>query len=347
MNRRRMKAVRFHRHGGPEVLQYEEAPDPVPGPEVALVRVRACALNRLDIWARNGLPNVEIPMPHISGSDIAGVVEWVPAEEKDFRKGDEVLVNPGVGCGRCEKCLLGKDNQCRFYTIIGYGVDGGYGELVRVPRTNLVRKPGAMSFEEAASFPLVFLTAYHMLVTKAGLGAGEVVLVVAANSGVGSAAVQVAKLVGAEVIATAGDADKMERARQLGADQVVDHYKQDVLSEVRRMTGKRGVDVVVEHVGKATWDGSVKALAKGGRLVLCGATTGADVTTDLRYVYNRELTIYGSFMASRGELLRVVSLFEAGRLKTVVDSVYPLEKAGEAQRRMEESKHFGKIILKV
>ncbi len=342
-----MKAVRFHRHGGPDVLQYEDAPDPVPSSDEALVRVKACALNHLDLWARNGLPNVQIPLPHISGSDIAGVVEWVPPEEKEFKRGDEVIVNPGIGCGRCDRCLIGKDNQCRYYTIIGYGVDGGYAELVKVPRTNLIRKPEGMGFEEAASFPLVSLTAYHMLVTKAGVGAGDTVLVLAGNSGVGSAAIQVAKLHGAEVIATAGDAEKMERAKQLGADHTIDHYKQDVLAEVRRITGKRGVDVVVEHVGKATWDGSVKALAKGGRLVLCGATTGAEVVTDLRYVYNRELTVYGSFMASKGDLLKVVELFKARKLRTVVDSVFPLERAGEAQQKMESSKHFGKIVLKV
>ena len=342
-----MKAVRFHEHGGPEVLRYEEAPDPVPDGDEALVRVKACALNHLDIWARNGLPNVVIPMPHISGSDIAGVVEWVPKEEKEFKKGDEVIVNPGVGCGRCERCLAGVENQCRDYTIIGYGVDGGYAELVKVRRTHLVRKPHGMSFEDAASFPLVFETVYHMLVTKARVGPEDTVLVLAANSGVGSAAVELAKLLGAEVIATAGDADKAERALKLGADHTIDHYKQDVLAEVRRITSKRGVDVVVEHVGAATWAGSVKALAKGGRLVTCGATTGAEVTTDLRYVYNRELTIYGSFMAGTGELSEVVRLFEQGKLKTVVDSTYPLERAGEAQARLEGSRHFGKVVLKV
>ncbi len=340
-----MKAVRFHRHGGPEVLQYEEAPDPVPTADEALVRVKACALNHLDLWARNGLPNVEIPLPHVSGSDIAGVVEWVPQEERALAKGDEVIVNPGIGCGRCEKCLAGKDNQCRDYTIIGYGPDGGYAELVKVRRDHLIRKPDRMSFEEAASFPLVFETAYHMLATKARVAPGETVLVLGANSGVGSAAIQIAKLFGARVIATAGDQDKLGRARALGADEAVDHYKQDVLAEVRRLTEKRGVDVVVEHVGRATWAGSVKALAKGGRLVTCGATTGAEVATDLRYVYNRELTVYGSFMAGMGELLEVVKLFKEGRLKTVVDSVYPLERAAEAQSKMEGSRHFGKIVL--
>jgi NADPH:quinone reductase-like Zn-dependent oxidoreductase len=342
-----MKAVRFHRHGGPEVLQYEEAPDPAPSADEVLVRVKACALNHLDIWARDGLPNVEITMPHISGSDIAGIVEWVPPEEKELRKGDEVIVNPGMGCGRCDKCLSGKDNQCRYYTIIGYGVDGGYAELVNVKRTHLLKKPEGMTFEEAASFPLVFETAYHMLVTKARVAPGDVVLVLAANSGVGSAAIQVAKLHGAEVIATAGDVEKLKRARALGADYTIDHYKQDVLAEVKRITEKRGVDIVVEHVGKATWERSVKALAKGGRLVLCGATTGSEVPTDLRYLFNRELTIYGSYMAGMGELLEVVKLFKTGKLKAVVDSIFPLSEAAEAQKKMVSSKHFGKIILRV
>jgi NADPH:quinone reductase-like Zn-dependent oxidoreductase len=341
------KAVRFHKHGGPEVLQYEEAPDPVPNSDEVLVRVKACALNHLDLWARNGLPNVVIPMPHISGSDIAGVVEWVPSEEKEFRKGDEVIVNPGIGCGRCDRCLSGRDNQCRDYTIIGYGVDGGYAELVKVLRTHLIRRPVSMTFEEAASFPLVFETAYHMLVTKARVGPGDTVLVLASSSGVGSAAVQVAKLLGARVIATAGDPAKMEKARRLGADITINHYEQDVLAEVKKLTDRRGVDVVVEHVGSATWDESVKALAKGGRIVTCGATTGAEVATDLRYVFSRELTVYGSYMAGTGELPEVVKLFQEGRLKTVVDSVFPLEKAADAQVRMEGSTHFGKIVLTV
>jgi NADPH:quinone reductase-like Zn-dependent oxidoreductase len=342
-----MKAVRFHRHGGPEVLRYEDAPDPVPGEGEALVRVKACALNHLDIWGRNGLPRVKIPLPHISGSDISGVVEWVPEEEKEFAKGDEVIVNPGLGCGRCERCLSGKDNQCRSYTIIGYGVDGGYAELVKVRRDHLIGKPKGMGFVEAASFPLVFETAYHMLVTKARTKPGETVLVLAANSGVGVAAVQIAKLLGAKVIATGGDPDKMKKAQQLGADATVDHYKQDVLDEVGRLTDRRGVDVVVEHVGRATWEGSLKALAKGGRLVTCGATTGSEVQTDLRYVFNRELTIFGSYMSGMGELPEVVRLFEQGRLRTVVDSEFPLEKAAEAQERMEQSRHFGKIVLTV
>ena len=342
-----MKAVRFHRHGGPEVLQFEEALDPVPNDDEVLVRVKACALNRLDIWARIGLPNVKIPLPHISGSDISGVVEWVPGEEKEIERGMEVIVNPGIGCGRCDRCLLGEDNQCRYYTVIGYTMDGGYAELVKVPRANIIPKPDGMSFAEAASFPLVFLTVYHMLVSKARIQSGETVLVLGANSGVGSAAIKIAKLYNTTVIATGGDEKKLARAKELGADHTINHYEQDVAGEARAITRGRGVDIVVEHVGKATWEKSIRALAKGGRLVLCGATSGADVATDLRYLFNKELTVYGSYMGSKGELLKVVELFRQGRLKTLVDKTFPLKDAVLAQQRMERSEHFGKIVLKI
>ncbi len=342
-----MKAVRFHNHGGPEVLQFEEAPDPVLGMGDILVRVKACALNHLDLWARNGLPNVKIPLPHISGSDISGVVESVTTSEKEIREGMEVVVSPGISCGRCERCLLGMDNQCRFYKIVGYEVDGGYAELVKVPRMNLIAKPEGMSFVEAASFPLVFLTAYHMLVSRARIQAGETVLVLGAGSGVGSAAIQIAKIYNANVIATAGDEKKLAKAKELGADHTIDHYKQDVAEEARSLTGKKGVDVVIEHVGKATWEKSIRSLAKGGRVVTCGATTGAEGITDLRYVFNRELSILGSYMGSKGELLKVVELLKSGKLKPVVDRTYPLKDANAAQERMEKSEHFGKIVLTV
>jgi NADPH:quinone reductase-like Zn-dependent oxidoreductase len=342
-----VKAVRFHKHGGPEVLNFEEAPDPVLKADAALVRVKACALNHLDIWARAGLPNVKIPLPHISGSDISGVVERVPREEKEIARGMEVIVNPGIGCGRCDRCLLGMDNQCRYYTIIGYTIDGGYAELVKVPLTNIIPKPEGMSFAEAASFPLVFLTVYHMLVGKARIQSGETILVLGANSGVGSAAIQLAKLYNAIVIATGGDDNKLAGAKKLGADYTINHYKEDVAAGAKAITGNRGVDIVVEHVGKATWDKSLRALAKGGRLVICGATSGPEAVTDLRFVYAREITVYGSYMGSKGELLKVVELFRQGRLKTVVDRTFQLKDAALAQERMEKSEHFGKIVLTV
>lgn len=341
-----MKAVRFHQHGGPEVLRYEDAPDPATVGDEVLVRVKACALNHLDIWERTG-QNVKIPLPHISGSDIAGVVEGIPGYDKELQKGMEVVVNPGLGCGRCEECLGGRDNLCRYYTIIGNGTDGGYAELVKVPRRNIIPKPERMDFVQAASVPLVFLTAYSMLVTKARLKAGETVLVLGASSGVGIAAIQIAKAYNANVIATAGSDEKLKKATELGADYTVNHYTQDIAEEAKKFTGRRGVDIVIEHVGKATWDKSVKALAKGGRLVVCGATSGSDALTDLRYVYNKELTVYGDYMGSSGDTLKVLELFNQRRLRPVVDRVYPLSKAREAQERMEKSEHFGKIVLTV
>ncbi len=342
-----MKAVRFHQYGGPEVLVYEDAPDPVRESEEVLVRVRACALNHLDIWERVGPPRTKVSLPHISGSDVSGVVEEAPAGEKELQRGSEVIVNPGVGCGRCEKCLSGKDNQCRYYGIIGSEFDGGYAELVSVPRRNVIQKPERMDFVQAASVPLVFLTAHHMLASRAAIQPGETVLVLGAGSGVGVAAVQIAKAFGANVIATAGTDDKLRRAVELGADSVINHNTQDIVTEAKKFTGGRGVDVVVEHVGKATWDKSVKSVAKGGRIVTCGATTGFDAETDLRYVYSKEISVYGSFMGSAGELLRVLELFKQRRLRPVVDREFPLSAAAEAQVRMEKGEHFGKIVLKV
>jgi NADPH:quinone reductase-like Zn-dependent oxidoreductase len=342
-----MKAVRFHQHGGPEVLQYEDAPDPIPTDDEVLVRVKACALNRLDIWARVGLPNVKINLPHISGSDIAGVVEQVQPHEKELNQGMEVIVNPGLGCGRCEKCLSGRDNQCRYYKIIGNGTEGGYAELVAVPRRNIFPKPYRMDYAQAASVPLVFLTAHHMLVTKAAVQPGETVLVLGAGSGVGIAAIQIAKANNANVIATAGTDAKLRKAIQLGADYTINHRTQDIVEETRKYTENRGVDVVVEHVGTATWDKSVRSLCKGGRLVTCGATTGSDAQTDLRFVYSKELTIYGSYMGGSGELLRVLELFKQRRLRPVVDMTYPLSSAKDAQIRMEKGEQFGKIVLLV
>lgn len=342
-----MKAVRFHRYGGPEVLQYEDAPDPVRAHDQVLVRVKACALNHLDIWQRIGPPRVKVNLPHISGSDISGIVEEAPDGVKELQKGAEVIVSPGLGCGTCEKCLSGRENQCRYYGIIGSECDGGYAELVAVPKKNVLPKPERMDFVQAASVPLVFLTAYHMLVTKAAVEPGETVLVLGGGSGVGVAAIQIAKAFGANVVATAGTDSKLKKAVELGADFVLNHHTQDIMTEAKRFTGGRGVDVVVEHVGKATWDKSVKSVAKGGRIVTCGATTGFDAETDLRYVYSKEISIYGSFMGGAWELLKVLELFRQRRLRPVVDREFPLSSAMDAQARMEKGEHFGKIVLAV
>ncbi len=341
-----MKAVRFHQHGGPEVLQYEDAPDPVlSGPDQALVRVKACALNHLDIWGRIGPPYSKPSLPHIPGCDIAGVVEEVPPHEKELREGMEVIVSPGIGCGRCEKCISGMDNQCRRYAIIGNDVDGGYAEFVAVPARNVLPKPERMDFVQAASVPLVFMTAYHMLVTKARVQPGETVLVLGAGSGVGIAAIQIAKAHNANVIATAGSEAKLRKAVELGADFTVDHSTKKISEEAKRYSEGRGVDVVIEHPGKATWEQSLKSVAKGGRIVTCGATTGYDATTDIRYVFSKEITIFGSYMGGSGELLRVLELFKQRRLRPVVDISMPLSRARDAQVRMERSEHFGKIVL--
>ena len=257
----------------------------------------------------------------------------------------EVIVSPGIGCGRCERCLSGSDNQCRRYSIIGSESDGGYAELVIVPARNVLPKPERMDFVQAASVPLVFLTAYHMLVTKAKVQPGETVLVLGAGSGVGIAAIQIAKAHNANIIATAGSDSKLKKAVELGADHTVNHKTMKVSEEARKYTEGRGVDVVVEHPGKATWEESLKSVGKGGRVVTCGATTGYDATTDIRYVFSREVTIFGSYMGGSGELLRVLELFKQRRLRPVVDIAMPLSRAKDAQIRMEKSEHFGKIVL--
>jgi len=342
----RVKAVVFYEHGGTDKLRYEDRPDPVVKDNEVLIRVKACALNHLDLWGRKGLPGVQIPLPHISGSDICGEVVGTGKHVTKARPGDVVMVSPGLSCGMCEYCLSGRDSMCRSYKIIGYLVDGGYAELVSAPEVNLIPKPDWLKPEEAAAIPLVFMTAWHMLVSRAGISPGEVVLILGAGSGVGTAAIQIAKLCGAHVIATAGSQEKLELAKALGADDVINHNQQDITEEARKLTGKRGVDVVFEHVGSATWEKSIKALAVGGRLATCGATTGYVGQTDIRYVYSRQLSILGSYMASKAELLKVVDLVGQRRLKPVVDKVYPLADAAKAQDRMEKREHFGKIVLR-
>jgi NADPH:quinone reductase-like Zn-dependent oxidoreductase len=341
-----MKAVRFHQHGGPEVLRYEDAPDPVPAAGEALVRVRACALNHLDLWERRGLPRVTIPLPHISGSDVAG--EVVTSSSLDVPSGSRVMLQPGLSCGRCTACLSGRDNECPQYEVLGYrNHDGGYAELVKVPLQNLVKIPDHIDFTQAAAFPLTFLTAWHMLLTRGGLAAGDDVLVLAAGSGVGQAAIQVARLQGARVIATAGSDEKLERARELGANHVIHHHKQDIVEEIKRFTDRRGVDIVIEHVGEATWPKSMRALARGGRVVTCGATTGANGAIDLTALFAKQLSILGSYMGTKSELIDAARPFFDGRLKPVIDRTFPLADAAGAQRRLEASEQFGKIVLDV
>jgi len=311
------------------------------------VRVKACALNHLDLWVRAGMPNVPIPLPHIPGSDIAGEISQIGAEVTTVRVGQKVVLAPGVSCGKCPACISGEDNRCRQFTNLGYMIDGGCAEFVRCPEVNCLPYPENLTFEEAASIPLVFQTAWHMLVARAGLQPGETVLILGAGSGVGSAAIQVAKFFGAIVIATAGSDAKLEKAKELGADHAINHKTQKIRDEVRRITNKAGVDVVFEHVGTATWEDSVASLAPSGRLVTCGATTGYDAKIDLRFLFVRQLSLLGSFMGTKSDLQRVMKLVSAGRLKPTVDRVFPLAEAAAAHAYLESGSQFGKVVLAV
>jgi NADPH:quinone reductase-like Zn-dependent oxidoreductase len=337
-----VKAVRFHEHGSPDVLRYEDAPDPTPQIGRAIVRVRACALNHLDLWQRRGIERVRIPFPHISGADVSG--EVVDAGGSTWTIGARVMVQPGLGCGKCPACAEGADNQCADYDLLGYRSDGGYAELVSVPLENLIPIPDYIGFVQAAAFPLTFLTAWHMLVSRARVRAGDTVLVLAGGSGVGQAAIQVARLFGARVFSTSGP-EKIDRTRALGAEEVFDHYTVEYDKEMRRLTNGRGADILIEHVGEATWDRSVRALARGGRLVTCGATTGHKAGIDLRHLFARQLSLLGSYMGTRAELIEAAQHFFAGRLAPVVDEVLPLSRAAEAHARLEAKAQFGKIVL--
>lgn len=339
-----MKAVRFHAHGGPEVLRFEDAPDPAPAPGRAIVRVRACALNHLDLWERRGLDRVPLPLPHISGSDVSG--EVVDSGGGPVPPGTRVMLQPGLRCGVCPPCRAGRDNLCVRYDVLGLHSDGGYAELVAVPAENLIPIPDHVDDLAAAAFPLTFLTAWHMLVTRARVAAGDTVLVLAGGSGVGQAAIQIARHAGARVFATSAPS-KIDRTRALGAEHVFDHYSGDFSRDVKRLTGGRGADVVIEHVGEATWERSVRSLANGGRLVTCGATTGARGAVDLRHLFARQLSLLGSYMGQFSDLRDAAPLFFAGRLRPVIDEVFPLARAADAQRRLEAREQFGKVVLRV
>jgi NADPH:quinone reductase-like Zn-dependent oxidoreductase len=341
-----MKAVVLTEYGGPDVLHVAEMPEPQIGANEVLVRVRACALNHLDLYLRRGLPTQPLEFPHILGSDIAGEVAKIGPAVNNVRVGDKVLLAPGIGCGQCEQCIAGQDNFCKSYTLFGSAVQGGYAEFVRAPAVNVIAIPGTLTFEQAAAVPLVFLTAWHMLLTRVRLRPAEEVLVIGASSGVGSAAIQIAKAVGARVIAASTSEAKLAKAKELGADEVV-ASRGEFAREVKRLTGGRGVDVVFEHVGQATWEQSIYSLTRGGRLVTCGATTGFDGKLNIGYLFARHLSILGSFMGAKSELFAVLELFKRGPLRPVIDCVLPLERAREAHERLEKHEQFGKIVLSV
>jgi NADPH:quinone reductase-like Zn-dependent oxidoreductase len=339
-----MKAIRIHEFGGPEVLRYEDVPDPQPRKDQVLVRVRTCAMNHLDIWVRKGLPGVQLP--HIPGSDVAGEIVEVGEYVSGLNPGQRVLLAPMHFCNHCAKCVAGLQNQCREFSVLGNAVDGGNCELIAVPAVNVIPIPDSLDFNQAASVPLVFLTAWHMLTGRAAIRPGQTVLILGANSGVGIAGIQIAKqLFQCRVITTAGDEHKMAKARELGADHVINHYQQKISEEVRKITDKEGVDIVLEHVGPATWDESVRSLKPAGTLVTCGATTGPQVGIDLRFVYSRQLSILGAYMGTMGELHEVLKHVFSGRVKPVVDRTFPLKEARAAHEYMEKSQMFGKIVL--
>jgi len=338
-----MKAVRIHEFGGPEVLRYEDVPDPQLRKDQVLVRVKACAMNHLDLWVRKGFPGVKLP--HILGSDIAGEIVEIGEYVTGFKPGQRVLLAPMYFCNHCAQCVAGLQNQCREFTVLGNGVDGGNCELIAVPAVNVIPILDSLDFNQAASVPLVFLTAWHMLVGRAGIRMGQTVLVLGASSGVGIAAIQIAKLFHARVITTAGDENKLEKARALGADYGINHYQQKISEEVRRITNKEGVDIVIEHVGEATWNESMKSLKPGGTIVTCGATSGFNAAFDLRFLFSRQLSMLGSYMGTMGELYQVLGHVFAGRLKPVVDRTFPLREIRSAHEHMERSQMFGKIVL--
>lgn len=342
-----MRAVIIKKHGDVDELTLADVPKPQISNEEALVRVRACALNHLDIWTRQGMPGIKIPMPHILGCDISGEVAEIKSSLSKIKEGTHVVVSPGISCGVCEFCKIGWDSLCDQYQILGFQVDGGYAEFVNVPVKNLIPVSDRYAFEEWAACPLVFVTAWHMLVTRVELKKGETVLIHAAGSGVGSAAIQLAKMKGAKVITTIGSDEKEKKAKLLGADHIINYKTKDFVKEVQSLTNGKGVQVVFEHIGTETFIKSLACLSKKGRLVTCGTTSGGIVQIDLRFLFVRQHSLLGSYMGGKSELDQVVKHLESGELKSVVDTVFPLEKARDAHRHMLDRKNFGKIVLKI
>jgi NADPH:quinone reductase-like Zn-dependent oxidoreductase len=341
-----VKAIRFHQHGGPEVLRYEEVPTPAPGPGQVLIGLRAAALNHLDLFVRTG-QTPGVTLPHIGGADGAGVVLANGPGAARYPAGTRVFFDPGLSDGICDYCARGEHSLCDRWEILGEHRDGTFAQAVVMPEINLRAIPGELSFEEAAAFPLVFLTAWRMLITKARVIPGESVLILGIGGGVALAALQIAKHVGARVFVTSGSAEKLKRAQALGADVLINHQETDFSKEVWRITEKRGVDVIVDNVGAATWDRSIRALARGGRLVICGATSGPKPDEDLRRLFVKQVTIYGSTMGTRHDWEQLNRLLAAKTLRPIVDRVFKLEQAAQAQALMESQGQFGKIVLSI
>ena len=341
-----MQAIRIHEHGSRDKLAIDSLPVPEIQPDEVLIKVKTAALNHLDIWVREGIPGV--PLPLTMGSDAAGVIEEmgaIAAREFAFKEGDDVLGIPIRSCGRCDLCNQGKDNLCRDFHIPGESIQGVQAEYIAVPASYILPKPENLTWAEAAALPLAAMTAYHMLVPKVQLKPGEWILIYGASSGIGSMAIQIAKALGAKVITTAGSEEKIQAAEQLGADYIINYKKQPVGKTVREITDRRGVDVVFEHTGEKTWNESLRALSKGGRLVTCGATTGPIVKIDLRAVFIKHQQIIGSTMGTRQDMVNILELVKTGKLKPVVDTIFPFKEIKNAHQHLEDGHQFGKIVL--
>lgn len=342
-----MKAAVFYEHGGPEKIQIADVPKPQIGRSDALIQVKACALNHLDLWVRRGLPSLETKLPFWSGSDVAGIVAEVGADVTAFKPGDRVLINPSLYCGVCEYCVAGEESLCVDFKLLGEHVPGGCAEYVAAPAGNLVRLPDDFSFEEAAAVPLVFQTAWRALITQARIRPGEDVLILGASGGVASAAIQIAKLAGTRVFVVTSSPEKIAEAKELGADVGLNRNEVDFSREIWKLTNKRGVDVVLENVGTPTWKQSLRSLAKGGRLVTYGATAGPVGETDIRVVFWKQVHIIGSTMSNRKEFADVTKLIFQRKLRPVIDRVFPLEQVRQAHERLEAGEQFGKIVLSI
>ncbi|HKW14527.1 MAG TPA: zinc-binding dehydrogenase [Candidatus Krumholzibacteria bacterium] len=342
-----MKAIYFEKHGGPEVLTLGERPAPACGPGQVRIDVRASSLNHIDCFLRGGLPGVKLALPHIPGCDASGVISELGAGVTTHKVGDRVLMNPSLTCGKCEFCQRGDVSLCIQFKLVGEHTSGAMCEQIVLPEQNAIPFPDSMTFEDAASVPLVFVTAWRMLITRGRLRAGEDVLIHGASAGVGIACIQIAKAAGARVFAAASSDEKLALCEELGADVLIHGEKEDVARRIKDETGRRGVDVVVDYVGKATWVKSLQCLVRGGRLVTCGATTGYNPEEDLRHVFYRQLEVIGSTMGSRNELMAPLRLIFEGKMRPVVSAVYDLKDTAEAHRAMEARKTLGKIVIKV
>lgn len=343
-----MKAVRLHGYGGIDQLRYEETESPqLTSSTEVIVRLRAAALNHVDIWNRSGLTGMEVEMPHILGADGAGIVVETGSEVANVKKGDSVCLYPATGCGKCEFCLTDSDFMCIHLRVLGERLKGTYAEYVKLPAQNCFSIPPGFSFEESAAFPLVFLTVWRMLVTNARLRPGDQVLILGIGGGVATAALQIAKQMGTHVIVTSSSDEKLAMARNWGADHGINYLKSDFAKETRALTAKRGVDVVVDCVGGDSWANSLASLAKGGRLVTCGATAGAFPQTDLRRIFWNHLSIFGSTMGSREEFRQILNFLRNTQIRPIIDQLFPLSETAAAHQRMERGEQFGKIVLQI